>query len=89
MEPEIGFSHLGEGVRLALDLGGHRLFITDLAGTIHSANLDGSNKKTVQVVEGDLTGLACVEFSTANQQAPRNRVRDCDHANIGAAFLKA
>ncbi|HEY0796301.1 MAG TPA: 3-hydroxyacyl-CoA dehydrogenase, partial [Acidisarcina sp.] len=62
MEPEIVFTHLEEGIGLALDLKGGRMFITDLAGTIHSANLDGSNKKVVQAVQGNLTGIAYVEF---------------------------
>jgi sugar lactone lactonase YvrE len=61
-DPEIVFTHLEEGIGLALDLKGGRMFVTDLAGTIHSANLDGSNKKTVQAVQGNLTGITYVEF---------------------------
>ena len=62
VEPEIIFTHLEEGIGLALDLKGNRMFITDLGGSIHSANLDGSNKKTVQAVQGNLTGITYVEF---------------------------
>jgi sugar lactone lactonase YvrE len=62
VEPEIVFTHLEEGIGLALDLKGKRMFVTDLAGTIHTANLDGSNKKTVQAVQGNLTGITYVEF---------------------------
>jgi len=63
-EPEILFSHLMEGIGLALDLKGGRMFITDLAGSVYSANLDGSNKKTLLVGEGNLTGIAYTELQT-------------------------
>ena len=57
-QPEIVFSHLLEGIGLALDLKGGRMFITDLAGSVYSANLDGSNRKTLLIAEGNLTGIA-------------------------------
>ena len=60
--PEILFSHLMEGIGLALDLKGGRMFFTDLAGSVYSANLDGSNKKTLLFAEGNLTGIAYVEI---------------------------
>ena len=43
--PEILLTHLMEGIGIALDLKGDRMFLTDLAGTIYSAKLDGSEKK--------------------------------------------
>jgi sugar lactone lactonase YvrE len=61
-DPEILFSHLMEGIGLALDLKGARMFMTDLAGTVYSANLDGSNKKTLLFAEGNLTGIAYAEI---------------------------
>jgi DNA-binding beta-propeller fold protein YncE len=61
-DPEVLFSHLMEGIGLALDLKGGRMFITDLAGSVYSANLDGSNKKTLLFAEGNLTGIAYVEI---------------------------
>jgi len=61
-DPEILFSHLMEGIGLALDLKGGRMFITDLAGSVYSANLDGSNKKTLLFAEGNLTGIAYAEI---------------------------
>jgi DNA-binding beta-propeller fold protein YncE len=61
-EPEILFTHLEEGIGLALDLKGGRMFITDFAGSVHSANLDGSNRKTLLFAEGNLTGIAYVEL---------------------------
>jgi hypothetical protein len=61
-DPEILFSHLMEGIGLALDLKGGRMFITDFAGTVYSANLDGSNKKTLLFAQGNLTGIAYAEI---------------------------
>ena len=53
-QPEILFNHLMEGIGLALDLKGGRMFITDLAGSVYSANFDGSNKKTLLAGEGKI-----------------------------------
>jgi DNA-binding beta-propeller fold protein YncE len=61
-EPEILFDHLMEGIGLALDLKGGRMFFTDFAGTVYSANLDGSNHKTLVAAEGNLTGIAYAEL---------------------------
>ena len=51
-----------EGIGLALDLKGGRMFITDLAGSVYSANLDGSNQKNFLFAEGNLTGIAYAEL---------------------------
>jgi hypothetical protein len=64
-EPEIIFDHLMEGIGIALDLKGRRMFLTDLGGSVYSANLDGSNKKTVLMAEGNLTGIAYAEIPAA------------------------
>ena len=61
-EPEILFTHLMEGIGLALDLKGNRMFFTDLTGSVYSANLDGANQKTLVVAEGNLTGIAYAEL---------------------------
>jgi hypothetical protein len=37
------------------------MFITDLGGSVYSANLDGSHRRTLLVGEGRLTGIAYVE----------------------------
>jgi len=63
--PEIVFSNLMEGIGLALDPKHGRMFITDFAGSVYSANLDGSNAKTLLFAEGNLTGIAYVELPTA------------------------
>jgi hypothetical protein len=59
--PEILLTHLMEGIGIALDLLGNRMFITDLAGTVYSARLDGSGKKPVLVAQGNITGIAYFE----------------------------
>jgi hypothetical protein len=64
-KPEIIFSHLEEGIGIALDLKGGRMFLTDLSGSVYSANLDGSNKKTLLAAEGNLTGIAYAEIPAA------------------------
>jgi DNA-binding beta-propeller fold protein YncE len=61
-ELEIVFTNLMEGIGLALDLKGGRMFITDLGGSVYSANLDGSNKKMLFFAEGNLSGIAYAEI---------------------------
>ncbi len=64
-QPEIIFQHLMEGIGIALDLKGSRMFLTDLGGSVYSANLDGSNKKTLLAAEGNLTGILYAEVPVA------------------------
>ena len=64
-DPEIVFDHLMEGIGIALDRKGGRMFLTDLGGSVYSANLDGSNKKTVLMAEGNLTGIVYAEIPAA------------------------
>jgi DNA-binding beta-propeller fold protein YncE len=61
-EPEIVFNHLMEGIGLSLDLANNRMFLTDLGGSVYSANLDGSNKKNLQFVQGNLSGITYAEL---------------------------
>lgn len=60
--PEILVSHLFEGIGIALDFKGGRMFFTDLAGDLSSARLNGSEKKPVLAVQGNLTGVAYAEI---------------------------
>jgi hypothetical protein len=60
-QSEILVTHLMEGIGLALDLKGGRMFVTDLAGSVYSANLDGTNPKMLLAAQGNLTGIAYVE----------------------------
>src|SRR5437667_5546998 len=61
--PDILLTHLMEGIGIALDFKGDRMFLTDLAGTIYSAKLDGTEKKPLLVAQGNLTGIAYAEIS--------------------------
>jgi len=61
VSPEIVFTHLMEGIGIALDASGNRMFMTDLAGSVYSARLDGSEKQTLLAAQGNLTGIALIE----------------------------
>src|SRR5258708_27616046 len=65
-DPEIIFNHLMEGIGLALDLKNNRMFMTDLAGSVYSSGLDGSNKKMLQFAKGNLTGIAYAELPASS-----------------------
>jgi DNA-binding beta-propeller fold protein YncE len=60
-QPEIVLTHLMEGIGIALDVPGNRMFVTDFAGSIYSANLDGSAKRNFLFAQGNLTGIAYAE----------------------------
>jgi DNA-binding beta-propeller fold protein YncE len=60
--PEILVSHLMEGIGIALDVPGDRMFVTDFAGSIYSARLDGSEERNLLFAQGNLTGIAYVEL---------------------------
>jgi hypothetical protein len=59
--PEIVITHLMEGIGIALDVPGNRMFVTDFAGSVYSANLDGSNERNFLYAQGNLTGIAYAE----------------------------
>jgi hypothetical protein len=59
---EIVLRHLMEGIGIALDVPGNRMFVTDLAGSIYSANLDGSQERNFLYAQGNLTGIAYAEI---------------------------
>ena len=61
--PDILFTHLEEGIGIALDFKRNRMFVTDLAGNIFSAKFDGTEKKPLLVAQGNLTGIAYAEIS--------------------------
>lgn len=60
-EPEIVFTHLMEGIGLALDVKNSRMFLTDLGGSVYAASLDGSQKQPLTAATGNLSGIAYVE----------------------------
>ena len=61
-EPEIVVNHLMEGIGIALDVPGDRMFVTDFAGSIYSARLDGSGERNFLYAQGNLTGIAYAEI---------------------------
>jgi DNA-binding beta-propeller fold protein YncE len=65
-EPEIVLSDLMEGIGLFLDAKNGRMFVSDLGGNVYSANLDGSNKKTLLFAAGNLSGVAYAEFPASS-----------------------
>src|SRR6266849_6353576 len=62
--PEIVLTHLMEGIGLTLDVPRDRMFVTDFAGSIYSARLDGSEKRMFLQAQGNLTGIAYAEIHT-------------------------
>ena len=58
--PEVVVTHLMEAIGLALDVVGNRMFVTDLAGSIYAAALNGAEKKLLLMGQGNLTGIAYV-----------------------------
>jgi hypothetical protein len=60
--PEILLTHLMEGIGIALDFRGRRMFLTDLGGSVYSATIDGSDKKTLLYAQGNLTGIAYADL---------------------------
>jgi DNA-binding beta-propeller fold protein YncE len=60
--PEILLAHLMEGIGIALDVPGDRMFVTDFAGSIYSARLDGSDEVNFLFGQGNLTGIAYIEI---------------------------
>jgi hypothetical protein len=60
--PEILITHLMEGIGIALDVPGNRMFVTDFAGSVYSADLDGMNERNFLYAQGNLTGIAYAEI---------------------------
>jgi DNA-binding beta-propeller fold protein YncE len=61
-EPEIVVTHLMEGIGIALDVPNDRMFVTDFAGSVYSARLDGSGERNFLYAQGNLTGIAYAEI---------------------------
>jgi len=60
--PEIVLTHLMEGIGIALDVPGNRMFVTDFGGSLHTAKLDGSGERSPLFAQGNLTGIAYAEI---------------------------
>ena len=83
--PEIVFKHLMEGIGLALDLMGGRMFVTDLTGSVYSANLDGSDKKALLIAKGNLTGIAYAELPVVHS----NGTGAMNHTTLSSAAARS
>jgi hypothetical protein len=59
-DEQILVSGLRGGIGISLDLAHARMFFTDLGGNVYSANLDGSDEKTLLSEMGGLTGITFV-----------------------------
>jgi hypothetical protein len=51
-----------EGIGIALDVPRDRMFVTDFAGSLYSAKLNGSGERTLLFAQGNLTGIAYVQI---------------------------
>jgi hypothetical protein len=49
---------VSQGIGIALDVLGNRMFVTDFAGSVYSADLDGKNERNFLYAQGNLTGIA-------------------------------
>jgi hypothetical protein len=58
LDQQVVLGHLKEGTGIALDVHGDRLFVTDLAGSIYSSHLNGSEKRVIAMAQGNLSGIA-------------------------------
>ena len=67
LKQEIVLNHLMEGIGIALDARGERMFVTDLGGTIYCAGLNGSTMRQLAFAQGNLAGIAYAEISTSEK----------------------
>jgi DNA-binding beta-propeller fold protein YncE len=65
---EILVTDLMEGIGIALDLRGNRMFVTDFAGSVYSADLDGTKRRNFLYAQGNLTGIAFAELERAPKE---------------------
>jgi hypothetical protein len=62
---EILITHLMEGIGISLDVPRNRMFFTDFAGSVYSADLDGKNERTFLSRQGNLAGVAYADLANA------------------------
>jgi len=65
---DIVLSNLMEGIGIALDVAGDRMFVTDLAGSVYCAKLNGSQKRVLAAAQGNLTGVAYAEITSTEKK---------------------
>ncbi|KAJ5087477.1 YWTD domain-containing protein [Penicillium angulare] len=61
LEPKILVQGLHEGIGIAIDLNGRRLFFTDFEGSLYSSKLDGSEKIVIFRGIGTIAGIAYID----------------------------
>jgi hypothetical protein len=66
---EIVLRNLMEGIGIALDVANNLMFVTDLSGSVYSAKLDGSQKRVLAYVQGNLTGVAYAQISSTEKSS--------------------
>jgi hypothetical protein len=64
---DIVLRNLMEGIGIALDVPGDRMFVTDLAGSVYSAKLNGSQKRVLAYAQGNLAGVAYAEITSTEK----------------------
>jgi hypothetical protein len=67
--PEIIASDLMEGIGIALDVPGNRMFVTDLGGSVYCAKLDGSEKRAFLFAQGNLSGVAYAAITSKENRS--------------------
>jgi sugar lactone lactonase YvrE len=69
-EPEILVTGLMEGIGLALDPAGGRMFVSDFGGSLYAADLGGGNRRELLEMQGNLAGIAYadVPFPAISQE---------------------
>lgn len=61
LDQKIVLRHSMDGIGVALDVRGNRIFVTDLAGSICCARLNGAEMRPIATIQGSLAGIAYVE----------------------------
>jgi sugar lactone lactonase YvrE len=61
LNQEIVLGHFMQGIGIALDVRGDRMFVTDLAGSIYCTQLSGSARRSIARAQGNLSGIAYAE----------------------------
>ena len=59
---EIVLTDLMEGIGLSLDIPGDQMYVTDLGGSVYSARLNGSGKRTLLYAQGNMAGIAYAQI---------------------------
>ena len=64
---DIVLNNLMEGIGIALDVAGDRMFVTDLGGSVYCARLNGSQKRVLAYAQGNLSGVAYADITSTEK----------------------